>query len=73
MNLQARNIDAKLKQNNLQTNGDFNTISTILLANKNKEKTEKLQTLYLGFISRYFFLVMVVFKICLFINQYLIC
>ena len=73
MNLQARNIDAKLKQNNLQTNGDFNTISTILLANKNKEKTEKLQTLYLGFISRYFFWVMVVFKICLFINQYLIC
>ena len=73
MNLQARNIDAKLKQNNLQTNGDFNTISTILLANKNKEKTEKLQTLYLGFISRYFFLLMVVFKICLFINQYLIC
>ena len=57
MNLQARNIDAKLKQNNLQTNGDFNTISTILLANKNKEKTEKLQTLYLGFISRYFFFV----------------
>ena len=73
MNLQARNIDAKLKQNNLQTNGDFNTISTILLANKNKEKTEKLQTLYLGFISSYFFLLMVVFKICLFINQYLIC
>ena len=52
MNLQVRNIDAKLKQNNLQTNGDFNTISTILLANKNKEKIEKLQTLYLGFISR---------------------
>ena len=46
--------DVKFKKKNLATNNDLNTISE--LANKNKEKIEKLETTYLNlFLGKIFF------------------
>ena len=68
-------MDTKLKQliakANLATNSNVGTISQ--RANKNKEKIEKLQTFDLSYFLGKIFLVMMIFKTCLFCNQPLIC
>ena len=47
-------LDTKLKQANLAANSDLNTASQV--ANKNKEKTEKVQTFNLSyFLSKDFY------------------
>ena len=47
-------LDTKLKQANLAANSDLNTASKV--ANKNKEKTEKVQTFNLSyFLSKDFY------------------
>ena len=62
-------LDTILKHVNLPTNSDINP--ALQHAKKNKEKTEKLQTFDLRYFLGEYFLVMMVFKICLFINQHL--
>ena len=60
-----------LKQSNLALNKDLGTVEQHAI--KNEEKIEKLQMFDLiYFLGRKNCLVMLVFKICLFINQYLV-
>ena len=58
------------KQANLAENSDISAVSQY--ANKNKQKIEKLQTFYLIYFLRIIFLMIMAFKIYLFINQDLI-
>ena len=60
----------KLKHANLATNSDVNAVSQC--ATKNREKIEKLPRFDLSYFIAKTFLVVVVFKICLFFNQHLV-
>ena len=64
-------FDAKLKQRNLATNSYLSAVEQH--ANKNKERIEKLQVFDSSYFLVIFVLLMMIFKICSFISQHLVC
>ena len=64
-------FDERLKQGKLGKNNDLNTVKQ--RTNRNEEKIGKLKTFDLGCFHFKYFLVMMVFKICLLTNEHLIC
>ena len=63
-------IDKKSKQANLVTNSNVNVASEC--SNNEKQRIAKLYTFHLSYFLAKIFLVIMVFKMCLFINRHLI-